>query len=180
MPDLSELEGAVVGFISVHDGCTPYQVRTAMAQSHTSRFSGSSGAIYPLIRRLVARGLLAQEVRSTDGRGTRRCSLTKDGRKALRAWLVPEDMSALAGLAFDPLRTRILFLSALTSKQRLAFLAEAESVLTEELKVYLADLTLKRNGGSELEVIATEGAVAITRARRNWLRSARRHLAGTG
>ena len=101
---LTEFEGAVLCEIGDGDVVTAYRVRRAFETSRSQEWSGSAGAVYPAIRRLIERGHIATESDASDGRGTSRLSLTRQGRAALRAWA--SDVERAVGPGVDPFRTR--------------------------------------------------------------------------
>ena len=107
---LSELESCVLGVIRRTQPCTGYSVRKVFQQSLTTTWSASTGAIYPLLKKLTAEGLIAADADALDGRGGRRLLVTAKGDDALRAWLTETDRSI--GLpAADLIRTRSYLLS---------------------------------------------------------------------
>ena len=76
---LTELEGAALGVV-VRDGpCTSYVVKEMFRGSPSEFWSGSAGSIYPLMRRLEERGLVASKRGST-------------GRRGHKVLLVPRDL----------------------------------------------------------------------------------------
>lgn len=105
--ELSELEGAALATVRKHAPCTPYKVREAFRASPSDVWSGSAGAIYPLMRRLEAEKLVAARGERVGRRPRRLYSLTPKGERALKAWLTDVDRGASIG--FDPLRTRLFF-----------------------------------------------------------------------
>ena len=124
---LTELEGAALAQVVRAGSCTPYMIKETFRTSPSRFWSGSAGAVYPLVRRLVARGLLVSRPDLRDGRARRVVSATPAGRAALQAWLV--DAERAVDFGFDPLRTR-LFYSELVPPQRLQkFLAETAGLL---------------------------------------------------
>jgi len=114
---LTELEGAALGIVLRAGACTPYAVRRAFGGSPSRFWSGSAGAVYPLVRRLERRRLFAARADRRDGRARRLLSVTPAGRRAFEAWLLDADRAA--DLGFDPLRTR-LFYSDLVPAARVA------------------------------------------------------------
>src|SRR5215510_939473 len=118
---LSELEGCVLGHLWKHGPSTAYSIRKEMLDSPSSHWSGSAGAIYPLLERLERRGLV---VSRQAARGDRRvCSYgqTSLGSRHFLRWLGPPLEREVVSIAVDPLRTRIHFLGALTPRRRAAF-----------------------------------------------------------
>ena len=77
---VSELEHVVLGVVRLKQPCSPCWIRMDFAESPSSHWSGSAGAIYPLVRRLERRGLLKSTVRRGDRRETRLYRLTLKGR----------------------------------------------------------------------------------------------------
>ena len=67
---LSELEGGVLGLVTEAPGSTAHSIREQFRQSRSSHWSGSAGAIYPLVKKLHEQGLLAVE-ESRRGSGVR-------------------------------------------------------------------------------------------------------------
>lgn len=176
MTELSELEGAVLGFMRATGGCTAYAVRKAIAVSRSSHFSSSAGSVYPLLKRLEKRRLISTQRTERGGAGSRLCTLTPDGEAALRRWAVPPVTEKMAAVSLDPIRTRILFLDLVTPSQRRRFLREADAALGTEIDATLHDLDQKKREGSRWEVYATEGALAVLRARRKWVRGLARRI----
>ena len=74
--------------------------------------------MYPLIRRLRDRGLLAEEKTKTDGRGTKRYSVTSKGRKKVRNWITGLDDPTMVGI-YDPIRSRLTNISLLPKAARI-------------------------------------------------------------
>lgn len=95
---LSELEHAVLGVALVVQPCTAYAARVVFQRSPPVHWSGSAGAIYPLIWRLERGRLLRSAARRGDKRGTRLYRFTDSGVGKLRAWLRP---SLPAGFGSD-------------------------------------------------------------------------------
>ena len=162
---LSELEGAVLGLIERQGPMTAYAVRKTFLESPTDHFSGSAGAIYPLLRRLEASGLLSTAARS-DGRRGVAYSLTPGGVGSLRAWVLPEDLSWMASVTFDPLRTRVLSLGLLEPSERERFLRGAERELSRRASEQSAAL----DSDDPWTTAACRGALEVTRARLRWIR----------
>jgi len=124
---LTELEGAALGVV-VRDGpCTSYAVAELFRGSPSEVWSGSAGSIYPLMRRLERRGLVASAQGATGRRGRRVYRVTPVGRREFLRWLA--DAERAAGMGFDPLRTRLVFLDRLSAPRRARFQAEVRAAL---------------------------------------------------
>jgi DNA-binding PadR family transcriptional regulator len=166
MPGLSELEGTVLGVIGREGSCTAYALRREFAGSRTARWRASAGAIYPLVVRLEAAGLIASRASEGDRRGTRRLSLTNKGAKALAAWMAaatPELASAPA----DPIRTRVHFLARIDAARRAAVVRGWIDQTEREIDAIDADERVH----DPFARLALEGARDQLVARRDWLRS---------
>jgi DNA-binding PadR family transcriptional regulator len=126
---LTELEGAALGVV-VRDGpCTSYAVKELFRASPSEFWSGSAGSIYPLMRRLERRGLIVSAEGSTGRRGRRLHRVTAAGRRAFARWL--GDARRAAGMGFDPLRTRLVFLDLLPPRARAGFRTAVRAALDE-------------------------------------------------
>lgn len=125
---LTDLEGATLAAIAIRGDATGYVIARVFADSPSEFWSGSSGAVYPLIRRLVMRGMLSASAGATGKRKQVNYALTREGQAAMEEWLL--DAKRAAGLGFDPLRTRLTYLHVVSPKRRAKFLAavRAESV----------------------------------------------------
>jgi DNA-binding PadR family transcriptional regulator len=127
MTRLSDLEGAVMAQIGHHGPVTGYAVVKRFAQSSSEFWSGSAGAVYPLIKRLAARQLLST-TEALDGKRARTdYVLTAAGHAALKAWLL--DAQRACDLGFDPLRTRLVHLDQCSASERKRFIKEVKAQL---------------------------------------------------
>lgn len=129
MTPLTDLEGAALAEVATRGTATSYAITQAFAQSPSEFWSGSAGAVYPLIKRLSARGLLEPTMAATGKRARLDYQITEQGRIALEEWLL--DARHAAGMGFDPLRTRLVHLHLVTPAQRKAFLKEVRAVFQE-------------------------------------------------
>ena len=85
---------------------TAYQLLRLYEQSPVSSFNESKGSLYPLIRRLKARGLIAAQPVAGDGRKAERLTCTAAGRAAARRWVTQLEPRHI--LPDDPLRTKAI------------------------------------------------------------------------
>jgi DNA-binding PadR family transcriptional regulator len=173
---LSELEGAVLGAVSLLGPCTAYAVRQTFLRSPSTRWSGSAGAIYPLVRRLERRGLLSSKPHPTGRRQGRHYELTTEGQEALTTWIGPPFSEEISGIPPDPLRTRLSFLAVLPKDQREVFVSRAE----EGIRVHAddAERECRRNlrAGQTLDYLVSRGALLVARARLRWIREVARSI----
>lgn len=129
MTNLTDLEGAALAEIASRGSATAYAIAQAFARSPSEYWSGSAGAVYPLIKRLAGRGLLNPSPAAAGKRERLDYRITEPGRIAMEAWLLHARRAS--GMGFDPLRTRLLYLHLAAPAQREAFLSEVRS-LSEE------------------------------------------------
>lgn len=169
MKNLSELEGAVLGLVWVHPRCTPYRVRQFFLHSPSPHWSGSAGAVYPLLERLTRRRLLAFETRFAGRRSGREYRLTRRGLGELRRWIAGGISERVAGVPVDPLRVRVRFLGSLPLNQRNAFLREARSKVGAHLRTVERDCRARRAAGDTFSYLTARGALLALRARMMWL-----------
>lgn len=117
---LTELEGAVLALIGeAPEGATAYNVKEVLRRSPTQVWSGSAGAVYPLLDRLEKRSLVRGRDEATGNRPRRLYTLTPSGHRAMLSWLGDPDRAADMGT--DPLRMRMLFIDQIPKARRKAF-----------------------------------------------------------
>ena len=176
MPDLSALELMTLGLVWRDQPCTAYALRTTLARSRASFWSGSAGAIYPLVRRLEGRGLLKSKSEATGKRRQRDYRVTARGTAALRHWLRPPLPDADASVIYDPLRTRMLFLAALPTEVVEEFVENALKELRKQMPLMICDCEHHSLEKNPFMHFATRNAFHIMQARIKWLDEVRRTL----
>lgn len=165
---MTELEGVILGIVWSRQPCSPYVVLSRFQQSPTWGWSSSSGAIYPAIRRLKARGLLDRREGATGKRRSELLSLSGAGEEKLRTWIaqLTEEMGS-AGI--DPIRTRVNYLAALEPEARLEFLDRAEAITRSRLAFAKASRTDPDAKQGWTLRATTLGLVHQLEARLRWL-----------
>lgn len=164
--DLSELEGAVLGIVRKNSPCTAYAVRKNFWSSPAHHWKASAGAIYPVMERLEAAGLLAA-VESQRGRQSRRqYTLTRTGQTELRRWLC--EASAQLVVPPDPLRTRLFFFDLLEPQERKSVLDQAQELIATQLPALEQDCR-DRQKLDEFGHLAARGALLVAKARLKWI-----------
>ena len=174
--ELTELEGSVLGVVWEQGPCTAYGIRKVFVDSHSPYWSGSAGAVYPLLARLERRGLVRSRAHRVGRRPSRRFAVTAPGLRRLQRWLGPPFADWILGVPMDPLRTRLSFLAALPAAQRAAFLAEAERKVLGYFRMARRELAQTRPGNDVYGQLVTKGVVGSLRARLTWLRATRMRL----
>ena len=166
---LTELEGTVLGVVWARQPCTPYQVRREFLESPSPYWSGSAGAIYPLMARLEAAGLVASVAHATGARQSRLYRVTPTGRRRLRRWVAPRDIIPLVGVPPDPLRTRLAFMGVLPAAERRAYLESIAAGLARLVALEEAETAARRRADPDFATMA-RGAIALQKTRLAWLR----------
>jgi len=169
MANLTELEGTVLGVIWRDGPLTTYAIRSTFSKSRNSHFSGSAGAIYPLVERLKKVGLIHATLHKQGSRESRRVTITPTGKQALRQWL-SQDKSDMAVVEFDPIRTRLHFLGILTPRQRERFIRESMASLQREIEETRLLIESRQQAGNKWGVWGATGALRVLQARLTWLR----------
>lgn len=162
--ELTENEGALVALVQRKGPLSAYQIAKDYDASPIYTFNTAKGKLYPLIERLVGRGLLSSREVLDDRRGTKLYSCTNAGRKALRTWVSSfrEDHELLP----DPLRRKLQALVLLGREEQLAWVEHARTRLNQRLQ---------RIDGFDAEAEGPFGRLARDNAREallgrlNWL-----------
>ncbi len=130
LAELTDLEGAALAEVARRGVATSYAISRAFADSPSEFWSGSAGAVYPMLRRLTERGLLAADMGARGRRAHIGYSLNAAGHAALKAWLL--DPKRGSGLGFDPLRTRAVHLHLASADEVDTFLAQIRVAMQEQ------------------------------------------------
>ena len=135
----------MLGIIGRCGPVTAHTVRREFAGSPSSYWSASTGAIYPLLKRLEERGAVRCEVTPFGTRDKRTYTLSKQGRKALASWIDPPLSEWHAGALFDPIRARVGFLGQLSVAARRRFFERAIRA-TDDALAHYAELKARGTG----------------------------------
>ena len=155
--ELTENEGSLLGVVARQQPITAYQLLLIYGQSPVSSFNSSKGAIYPIIKRLKSRGLLAAERVTDDKRGTEALSCTEEGLEALRQWVrgVHPGHTLLA----DPLRSRVQFLDLLSREEQMEWIVDAKRMVEEKREELIAYSNSVQFPFHEIVHAAAEGSL---------------------
>lgn len=163
---LSELEAVVLGLIWTNGLCTAYSVRRTVQESLSAQWSGSAGAVYPVVRRLEEGGLIRSQDQTTGRRRSKGLEITPKGVRVLKAWLGPPVAREALAIPADPLRVRLRFLDLLPPEAQTEFLAEAVDEVNALITAIQADVRRTvATGGSPFAVAIARGALHATRAK---------------
>jgi DNA-binding PadR family transcriptional regulator len=171
----TELEGTVLGIVWHEGPTTAYKIRRVFMDSPSPYWSGSAGAIYPLVARLEASGLLTSEPHATGSRRALHYRITPRGKRALASWLGDPENDLVTGVPPDPLRTRLPFLEVLPVAERRAYLDRAAARMRVHLERSREKLGVARREGPR-EVAVTEGAIAMLETRLKWIKRVRNRI----
>lgn len=177
MASPTELEHAVLGVIKLQGPCTPYAIRRTFAESPSSHWSGSTGAIYPAVERLEKRGWVMSQRKLTGKRASREYRTTPAGLAELRKWLRPPLPEPAELMDVDPVRLRVRFLGVLSAPQRTKFLAEATTKLREQARLIEHRCSEARESGDVYSYLTLRGALRSVRHQLDWLAEVRDCLA---
>lgn len=172
----TELESAVLGVVWQDGPCTPYAIRQHFRDSRAPRWSGSAGAIYPLVQRLELRGLVRSKQGARGKREQRNYRITPRGLSAFRKWLKAPPGQTDATLVHDPLRTRLFFLAAIPRDEARSVVSEAIDALRREAAQAKEDCRKSANDKCPFSHFAARNALLLTRARIRWLTEVQEEL----
>ena len=172
-PILTDLEGAILTEIGFRGNQTAFRVRRAFAQSPSASWRGSAEAVYPAIRRLTERGLIAASPLG-GRRGGNHLEVAHAGSAALDRWLF--DSRRAADVGSDPFRLRAGLLKRLPSRRQLDLIERLRAALEQET----TRLTSYAAVQDEIEQAEIELAVELQKVRRKWLDRLEASLSSAG
>lgn len=159
---LTELEGAILSEIHHRQRSTAFQVRKAFQVSPSLEWSGSAGAVYPAIGKMVSSGLVKSETTSSKLK-TRLLTLTPEGEIRLNDWICDPERAASVGL--DPFRLRAgMWDEIAPAARQMAFKALYKRI-ESEIETLAAQLP-------ELDAVEAERielAIVLQGSRLSWL-----------
>lgn len=127
--------------------------------------------MYPLLKRLESEGLIHAKEKERGSRESKILSLTPAGKKSLIHWLKDIERDGLVSQVFDPVRTRIFFIDAISNKDRQDFfqrtlkLLEGNVVAAKEyLKQRPVEADLSSHLGALGGLINAESRVRMVKA----------------
>jgi PadR family transcriptional regulator, regulatory protein AphA len=151
-----------------------YELKRWFSATPVGVYQPSPGALYPALRRLVARGLLAVEETVSAGRRPKRLYHATDaGRRAHREWLrTPVNPATVAQDLGLHLMRFAMMENKVEGEDVLAFLkalADALNGFVSGLEAYVAS---GAQSGRRHPELALQHGIAVHRASLNWARSA--------
>jgi DNA-binding PadR family transcriptional regulator len=170
--ELTDLEAMIIGCVAKSPGRTRYSVKKVFQRSLSSHWSGSAGAIYPAVDRLVSRGLLRETLSGTSGRPSKSLFATSKGKRQFADWMNDTSVSALTPI--DPLRVRINFLGLSDGNDEITWLKSVEDSLKENLVAVKGAMEGQLN--DKYSDMISRGFIATAEAQLRWLRSEKSRL----
>jgi DNA-binding PadR family transcriptional regulator len=161
---LTDHEGTFLALVLRLQPVSAYEVSRIYEESPVSNFNTSKGKIYPMIRRLLGRGLIGKQRVEMDARGTELLSCTAAGREAVRSWVL--ELKPGHMLLEDPLRTKVQSFDLLAEDERIDWILAAKEGLEaqlERLETYGEAVT------TPFKEFVHDNAVRSGRARIAWL-----------
>lgn len=169
--ELSDNEGTLLALVLRVQPVTAYQIAKIYEESPVTNFNTSKGKLYPLIRRLGARGLLRAAAVEGDARGTERWRCTDEGRAAVKRWVFDVRPSHI--LLEDPLRTKLQSFDLLDREEQIGWIVKVKAECADKLKAL-------DEYGREVMVpfqeLVHDNAVSTLRCRMDWLDRLLQHV----
>lgn len=158
-----------LGLIASEGPVTGYQVMRQFQSSSSSYFSGSAGAIYPLLKRLDKMGLIEDSGEKLNSKTKARYRITPLGQEKLCDWVrapIPvEDVS----YAVDFLRSRVFFMKSLTPEEIGEFVKDARGKLKVQVRLHKAKASESNAAGDAVVAMGYQSLVMVDEARLKWL-----------
>jgi DNA-binding PadR family transcriptional regulator len=170
---LTDFEQVLLAYV-VREPQSGYGLRKRFSATPASVYQPSPGAMYPALRRLVARGLLSvEETVSRGRRGQRLYQVTEAGRVAHLDWLrQPVDpVTVSADLGLHLMRFAMME-SQLEQAEVLAFLAGLAGALDSFVAGLEKYVTSGADSARQHAQLALEYGLAVHRASLEWARLA--------
>jgi len=128
--DVSEYEGSLLALTLRNQPISAHQLLKIFERSPVSSLNRSKGNVYPLIRRLKNRKLLATQT-PTEGRSKEHLVCTEMGKRAVHRWV--KDVHSDHILLNDPLRTRIISFSLLNKNEQIEWIDNIQSMVAQQM-----------------------------------------------
>lgn len=152
---------------------TAYRVRQMFAEAPIASFSNSTGTVYPVIRRLAARGLLDARPVPDSRRGAEMLSCTEAGRTALKAWVLSVGKDEM--VLVDNARSKLAGFNLLTPQERVEWFDRLLAQMEEATRT-LAEFTARYSDAPFAELIE-DNFNSTLRSRQAWAERTRKALA---
>ena len=175
LANLTHFEACVLGLLARDGPQTGYQLREVLAASATPKWRASTGALYPLLRRMKKNGLVDQDDREKSKRSAGPYRLTLLGKRAMIAWLKSGADDALTAVP-DPVRTRMYFLSILPVQQQSRVVMDALEGVSTAIEEVERERDLQPEGSVDMDQILLNGILKTLEARKTMLTDLLAHI----
>lgn len=168
--EVSDYEGSLLALTLRNQPISAHQLHRMFERSPVSSLNRSKGNVYPLIRRLKERKLLAAES-AQDRRSKEYLVCTELGELAVKQWVNDVEISHI--LVNDPLRTKIISFGLLGKEEQLDWIGRVTAMVADklaEVEEYNADVSIPFQ---ELVYSNTQKALSM---RLTWLNEIRRYI----
>jgi DNA-binding PadR family transcriptional regulator len=162
--DLTDNEGGLLAVILRQQPLTTYQIVKIYERSPASSINESKGSVYPLVERLIKRGLVTTEASAQGKRTAQLLSCTEAGRVAVREWVRSIRLPHV--LLDDPLRSKVMSFDLLSRDEQLQWIVEMKE-LVETKKRQVEEF--HREHELAYEPVIYANAMGHLRARMEWL-----------
>ncbi len=166
---ITDLEYALLGLLSAAP-MSGYDLKKAFATA-LSRFSSSSGGLYPALRRLEQRGLLVARIeREGELRARRLYRLTEAGTAALDAWIRQPIDQEMVARRLDLVLLRFVFLEGRgTRAEAIAFLEQLKHQVVHYLSRLEAQMESLKAVATLHQRLAAQNGVEGYRRQLEWV-----------
>jgi DNA-binding PadR family transcriptional regulator len=169
--DVSEYEGSLLALTLRNQPISAHQLLKIFERSPVSSLNRSKGNVYPLIRRLKNRKLLATQA-PTEGRSKEHLVCTEKGERAVRKWV--NDVHSDHILLNDPLRTRIISFSLLNRNEQIDNVQSMVATQMDFIEKYNAAISIPFQ-----EMVYSNTMKALS-SRMTWLSEIRKYIHSLG
>ncbi len=170
----STLEAALLGLLA-RGPASGYELRKVFQTTPLGAYSDSPGAVYPALRRLQLRGLIAS-LPAVGGRGRTPWQLTAAGRTWVRGW-VARPVTAFE-LSQDPalVDLRLAMLGHITPGRLRSFLQEYSAAIETYHATVRRAARVLRGELRPSAALALDLGLHLLRARETWCKRSLRNL----
>ncbi len=172
--NLTNLECVALAHLNRIGPCTAHELRQAFTLSTAGRYSGSAGAIYPLVKRLQAAGFIDSKSDANGAQNKQVYCVVAKGEQAVKQWLLtfePKDI-----FPDDPLRTRFQYIRQLSKDEQRQWLDAANAALTKQNQNVIEEYQAMVYQ-NPVDKFVCLGVLETNKTRQRWIKSARKLLA---
>lgn len=151
---------------------TTYRLRRLYAEAPVASYSNSTGTVYPVVRRLTARGLIETQPIEGSRRGAETIVCTDRGRQALKAWTL--ELGKEEAILSDTARSKLSCFGLLSPAERIEW-AERLQANLQAAKTVLDEFYARYNDVPFADLLQ-DSFVSTLESRQAWAERTRRAL----